>query len=619
MKALLCEEDDTKVEEVHDSSYAQCPFNPKALANLCECDVHRETKPGETCPMAEDPYCRGCQVAFPPQMLGPCEKIFVAEDVRAADITAAHFEVEKPSDTTLVIKQTCTECCKEAVDTEICCTDEPTLEPEEELPSEESLDSKEITEIIQGSTSEKPSKEVEKVDEAPPQPREWFTFGKDLFYFEPIIIRNPPVRYDTTSCISGAWDTYTATPPHPPIRYDTTSSLTGAYQDLARYMWPPHPPVRYDTTSCLSPAFEGALPPLPELLRNPPVRYDNTGCLSSAFNHPPCRYDNTGKLSSYYISDEPPDFIHLLPALPATKAPKSTHLLEYKPLMSYDVGPDWTLLELHELLKKPDRMKTCKKPPIKRLPLPTCPPKITQFPTVRRGHKRCLDVQFRVPSRMGWLWNTSACGLPYRPGWRPGAIMRAVSIKIHNFHKAYGVDTAPASKKRREKSADDGQKELPPTLESPYAPPATRTVSTEVRPYSVDLTVSKSTSSLSSSGSSLRAHGDFSESSGFSSSAPRSSLYSGSSVCPPCVCSGSEDTDSLKIEFVAPANFQPRWKFPSMHHEETLVTAEELLAARKKSKLKKPEEPPPEEPKGKKSKGGKEKKGKGKKGKKGKK
>lgn len=48
------------------------------------------------------------------------------------------------------------------------------------------------------------------------------------------------------------------------------------------------------------------------------------------------------------------------------------------------------------------------------------------YPGIVYGHKNCISPRMRVPSNMGWLWNTRASlgKLKPRIGWKPGAIGR---------------------------------------------------------------------------------------------------------------------------------------------------------------------------------------------------
>ncbi|XP_020288798.1 uncharacterized protein LOC109857155 [Pseudomyrmex gracilis] len=48
------------------------------------------------------------------------------------------------------------------------------------------------------------------------------------------------------------------------------------------------------------------------------------------------------------------------------------------------------------------------------------------YPGIVYGHKNCISPRMRVPSNMGWLWNTGASlgKLKPRIGWKPGAIGR---------------------------------------------------------------------------------------------------------------------------------------------------------------------------------------------------
>lgn len=64
------------------------------------------------------------------------------------------------------------------------------------------------------------------------------------------------------------------------------------------------------------------------------------------------------------------------------------------------------------------------------------------YPGTTYGHKNCIDLRFRVPANMGWLWNTSATVGKLKPriGWKPGAIGRYLNEMLKEAKGASTVE-----------------------------------------------------------------------------------------------------------------------------------------------------------------------------------
>ncbi|XP_023310511.1 uncharacterized protein LOC111691627 [Anoplophora glabripennis] len=76
-----------------------------------------------------------------------------------------------------------------------------------------------------------------------------------------------------------------------------------------------------------------------------------------------------------------------------------------------------------------------------------------QYPGVKVGHKECVTPMFKVPPKMGWLWNIpmEVMNLKPRRGWKPGAIQKSIAAKIraHREAKGLGILRLPKFKKNK--------------------------------------------------------------------------------------------------------------------------------------------------------------------------
>ncbi|PSN41357.1 hypothetical protein C0J52_10377 [Blattella germanica] len=230
---------------------------------------------------------------------------------------------------------------------------------------------------------------------------------------------------------------------------------------------PKNPPVRYDTTGCLSPAFGGEIKT--EELEVPTVRYDNTGKLSAAYNHPPIRYDTTGAMSSAYQGGDPTLKYYTSQMRLDLRLVESTpgmmeSSLQDAAFKASGMGKQSYSDALLALQAKKKKIRTCWRPPPKsRKYIYTWG---GTYPGVKIGHRYCIDSSRRVPSRMGWTWDKPSLGLKYRPGWRPGAVNKSVMKIMRAVKKAAGLRLKALS--RKDKGLGDAENavkpQLPPTL-----------------------------------------------------------------------------------------------------------------------------------------------------------
>ncbi|KAJ8926012.1 hypothetical protein NQ315_009867 [Exocentrus adspersus] len=80
-----------------------------------------------------------------------------------------------------------------------------------------------------------------------------------------------------------------------------------------------------------------------------------------------------------------------------------------------------------------------------------------QYPGVKVGHKECVTPMFKVPPKMGWLWNipmTMTANIKPRRGWKPGAIQRKIAAMIRAHREAKGLGMLRLPKFKRNKDGD---------------------------------------------------------------------------------------------------------------------------------------------------------------------
>ncbi|KAJ9589324.1 hypothetical protein L9F63_017483 [Diploptera punctata] len=231
-----------------------------------------------------------------------------------------------------------------------------------------------------------------------------------------------------------------------------------------------NPPVRYDTTGCLSPAFGGKYEP-EELAIYPNIRYDTTGALSAAHNHPPVRYDTTGALSSAYKGGDPTliydkSGIGYPQVYESASSPGMVQSTAIDPAFQGSGMEKQSYSEaLVAVMAKRKKRRKCWRPPPKNRKKYVYTWGGT-YPGMKIGHRFCVDQLGLVPARMGWSWD-NPIGLKFRPGWRPGAINRKVISIMRSVKRAAGLKLRPLAKKHRKslgEGSTDEKPQLPPTL-----------------------------------------------------------------------------------------------------------------------------------------------------------
>ncbi|XP_063233533.1 uncharacterized protein LOC134537196 [Bacillus rossius redtenbacheri] len=211
-------------------------------------------------------------------------------------------------------------------------------------------------------------------------------------------------------------------------------------QEISLSYTPPHPPVRHDTTSCLSPAGRGE-PPV-EARPHPPVRYDTTGVLSAAHNHPPVRYDTTGVLSpaaglygDQTVEDQEEEEEEEEEKPPAVSTTCTCCCCCCCRCTSCVCRVKVTTLV------EPPRIALSKS----RRYFPAFKPDPSKPP---RPHSCPFSAPTPVPPHMGWLWTHS--DLPLQAGWRPGYISLAAQRRMREAALGRTTDPrAPGGRRQR--------------------------------------------------------------------------------------------------------------------------------------------------------------------------